>query len=97
MPTTTTTSTQFAVNLKDILKGLLVAVLTPVFTIVITSLQAGSLVFNWTAIGITALIAGMSYILKNFLTPAQIIVEAPPATVEAVKEGEAEVKVINKP
>ena len=92
----TTTSTQFTINMRDILKGLLVAIITPVFTIIISSLEAGSLTFDWKAIGITALTAGLAYVIKNFLTPSAIIVEAKQSTVQAVKDGEAVVEVTAK-
>jgi len=90
---TFTTSNQFSVSAKDIIKGLIVAVITPVFTIIIASLNAGSLTFDWKAIGITALTAGLAYIVKNFFTPSAIVVDAPPSQVKAVKEGNAEVTV----
>lgn len=92
MANTTTTSKQFTLNIRDILKGLLVAVLTPVFTIIITSLEAGSLVFDWVAIGTTAAVAGLTYLLKNFFTPGVIMVHNPEAA-KAVKEGTAEVQI----
>ena len=93
---TTTTSKQFALQLNDIWKGLLVAVLTPVITIIYTSLQAGTLTFDWKAIGMTALAAALAYLVKNFLTPAQIVVtDAKPATIEAVKAGDAQINVVD--
>lgn len=93
----TTTSKQFTWNLKDVLKGLLVAVATPVFTIIMTSLKAGHLIFDWEAIGSVALLAAMGYMVKNFFTPGAIIVEAPEATVEAVKDGDATIRVTGQP
>ena len=86
---TVTTSNQFTLNVKDVLKGLLVAIITPVFTVIMSSLNAGSLTFDWKAIGVTALAAGLAYILKNFLAPAAIIIDAPPSQVQAVKSGES--------
>lgn len=101
MQTTSTTSTQYSVNMKDILKGLLIAVITPVITIIYTSLQAGTITFNWKIIGMTALAAALAYIIKNFLTPAKIIVDATPRTIADIKSGDAQVKVVpgtgNKP
>jgi hypothetical protein len=72
------TSSMFALDWRDIIKGLLVAVITPVFTIIESSIRAGSLTFNWTSIGYTALAAGMAYLLKNFLTPSQLVSPANP-------------------
>ena len=55
-------------NLADFGKGLLVAVLSAVFTVVYTTLQAGSLTFDWKAIAVTALTAALAYISKNLFT-----------------------------
>lgn len=90
-----TTSTKYSINIGDLLRGLLVAVLTPVFTILITSIDANLWTFDWRSIGGVAVSAFLGYILKNFLTPARIVI-TDKATVAAVKEGEAEVKVISK-
>ena len=78
----------------DSILWLLVSVFSSVITVIIATLNAGSLTFDWKAIGLTALSTGAAYILKNFLTPSQIVVkDASPAAVEAVKEGEAKVTV----
>lgn len=91
---TVTTSKQFTLNLNDFWKGLIVAVITPIITIIMTSLQAGSLVFNWAAIGTTALAALLAYVAKNWLTPGKIVVSGASDTVlAAVKEGDTDVKV----
>ena len=58
----------FSVGTKDFLKGLILAVITAVITIVYTSVQAGSLTFDWKVIGTTALSAALAYITKNLLT-----------------------------
>lgn len=98
MAQTTTTSGQFSLNARDFLKGALVAVLTPVVTVIIQSLEAGSLKFDWTAIGITALSAFLAYIVKNFLAPAQIVIQNPTDNeVQAVKQGTAKATVVKKP
>lgn len=91
----TTTSKQFTLSLPDIWKGLLVAVITPVITIIMTSLNAGTLTFDWKAIGITALAAAVAYLVKNFLTPSAIMIKNPEMA-EEVKAGESEVKVVDK-
>lgn len=59
----------FSLNLKDVLKGLLLAVLTPAVLIIEQSLEAGSLVFNWQHIGMASLAGGVAYLVKNFFTP----------------------------
>lgn len=94
---TTTTSGQFSLNTRDFLKGLLIAVLTPVITVIIQSLEAGNLKFDWTAIGVTALSAFLAYILKNFLATPQIVITDPSKVeVEAVKQGKAKATVVHK-
>lgn len=96
MATATTTSGPYSLDKKDFLKGLIVAVITPVITIITTSLDAGELVFNWKAIGITALTAGLAYLVKNFLTPPQIVVTDPtPTLVQEAKEGNVKVVTTN--
>lgn len=58
----------FAINAKDLLKGLILVVLTSVITIVTQTLQLGSLTFDWKTIGMTALTAGLAYLLKQLTT-----------------------------
>lgn len=58
----------FSLNARDFFKGLLLAVLVPVLTIILQSLEAGVLTFNWVAIGTTAISALLAYLVKNFLT-----------------------------
>jgi len=78
---TTTTSKQFSINVNDFLKGLIVAVVSPVFTVLIDSLNQGTLNFNWKAIGITALSALLAYLTKNFFSPTTtVITNNPPPT-----------------
>lgn len=61
-------STLWTLNTRDFIKGLVMAVLVPVFVIIQQSLSAGDLVFNWKAIGIAALSAFIAYIIKNLFT-----------------------------
>lgn len=86
LTTTTTTSKQLTLNLNDFWKGLLVAVISPVFTIVLESLNLGSLTFDWKAIGTTALIGLLSYLSKNFFSPSQTIIKPAPAAAQVVVE-----------
>jgi len=55
-------------NLADIGKGLIVAVGSAVFSVIYATIQAGSLTFDWKAIGITALSAALAYLSKNLFT-----------------------------
>ena len=58
-------------NINDIFKGLLMAVLTPVVVIIQQSLEAGVFVFDWKSIGLAALSGGVAYLVKNFFTAAK--------------------------
>lgn len=64
-------SKQFTLKGRDWLKGLLIAVVTAVLTIVKQTVEAGSLSFNWEAILTATIAAGSAYILKNLLEPSK--------------------------
>lgn len=57
-----------SLNTSDFVKGLLLTVITAVISIIYSVVQAGSLTFDWKAIGTAALSAGIGYIIKNLLT-----------------------------
>jgi hypothetical protein len=93
----TTTNSQFSINWKDLTRGLLIAVITAVLTAVLDGLNKGSLDLDWKSIGVIALTAGVSYLVKNYFTPSEIVIVNPPKeAVKAVKQGDAEVKVQSK-
>ena len=93
---TTKTNQQYSINWSDLARGLLIAVLTAVFTTVLDQIQTLGLTLDWKEIGVIALTAGISYVLKNFLTPTEIVVVNPPADAVAdVKKG-ASVEVSGK-
>ena len=64
-------STLFTLNTSDFIKGLLMAVLSTVITIVYQTVEAGSLVFDWKSIGTMALTSALAYIMKNLFTNSQ--------------------------
>lgn len=95
---TTTTSTQFTLNIGDIIKGFAMSAITPAIAIIADSLNQGSLTFNWHMILVVALSGGVGYLVKNFFTPSSIKVSGATATqVQAVKDGAAEATIIQKP
>jgi len=67
------TSRQFWLNYKDFLKGLLVAFGTGAFMVAEPAINAGTFdAVNWrVAIG-AGISAGVVYLAKNFLQPAQV-------------------------
>lgn len=61
-------STFLNLNSTDFIKGLVMAVLSTVITIVYQTVEAGSLTFDWKSIGTMALTAALAYIMKNLFT-----------------------------
>jgi hypothetical protein len=55
-------------QLQDFVKGLIVAMIGAIVAIVQVSIEAGSLEFDFKAMGKVALLTGVSYLIKNFLT-----------------------------
>lgn len=60
----------FTLNVQDAVKGIIVAVLSAVIALVLSMLQNG-IAIDWKQVGITALVAGLGYITKNFLSDEQ--------------------------
>ena len=61
-------STFLNLNTNDFIKGLVMAVLSTVITIIYQTVEAGSLVFDWKSIGTMALTTALAYIMKNLFT-----------------------------
>lgn len=94
---TVVTSKRFNLNLSDWWKGLIMAVGAPVIAIIQQSLNAGTFTVNWKTVFTVSLSAALIYLGKNFFDAPRIVVtDAPPETVQAVKDGDATVKVVNK-
>lgn len=72
--TVTQTSSQGAINVKDILNSLIAAVVAPIIPIITESLNAGSLTINWKSIGVAAALGFVTWIAKNFIQPAQTVI-----------------------
>lgn len=58
----------FQLNWLDLVKGLMMAILTPAVVIVQQSLEAGTFTFDWKIIGLAAVGGGIAYLVKNFFT-----------------------------
>lgn len=59
----------FSVNIKDILKGLVMAILTPAVFVLQQSVEAGSFKIEWHSVLLASIAGGLGYIIKNFFTP----------------------------
>lgn len=57
-----------SLNWQDVLKGLVMAVLTPAIVIIQQSIESGSFTFDWKSIGVASLAGGFAYLVKNFFT-----------------------------
>lgn len=71
---TITTSKKYWLNWRDILKALLIAMITPVIFIFQQELDSGNFP-SWKAIGMAAVSGAAAYLVKNFFTPAKTVVE----------------------
>ena len=69
----TVTSKQGTLQGRDWIRGLAIAIITSVLTIIVQTVEAGSLSFDWKVIGTTALAAGAAYLLKNLGEPTKTI------------------------
>ena len=64
-------SSMFKLNLQDVVKGLIVAVLAAVVTSLANALNAPGfdfVAFDWGTLLTVAMTAGLSYLAKNFLS-----------------------------
>lgn len=80
------TSNLYSIDYRDILKGLLIAILTPALFLVQQTIEIGKLSFNWHEIGMAAVGGGVAYIIKNFFTASTIKTVADSPTLVAKVE-----------
>ena len=83
-------STFASLNIRDFLKGIVLAVLVPALLAIQQSLQAGELTINWRALGIAAVAAFIGYLIKNFFT------NDIPAAEKTIAEAQAKVIMKNR-
>ena len=61
----------FSIGMSDLIKGLIVTIITASLTMLGTSIESGSLPLDWMAwkpIALSGCGAGIAYLLKNILT-----------------------------
>ena len=61
-------SNLFSLNTRDLLNGLVMAVLTPAIYLIEQTVKLGTLTFDWQAIGVAAVAGAVGYLVKNFFT-----------------------------
>lgn len=95
---TVVTGKQFSLNVRDLLRGLLLAVSGAVVAVIYGTVSAGSLNFDWELVKVAAISGGCSYLIKNFFTPTEIVLQNPSKSeVTAVEAGRATVEVTKTP
>jgi hypothetical protein len=70
------TSNIFSLDLRDAAHGLIVAVGGAIAAAIESALTTIPVSFNYKQIGLVGLAAGVSYLGKNFFTPAKIVRDA---------------------
>lgn len=75
METTVVTSKKYTWNWHDFVKGIILAVLSPVVPIVQATLAAGTFTMPWKQIGLTAAGAFVAYMVKNYFTNSATIIK----------------------
>lgn len=90
METKTVLSKKGEINLRDILRGLIIAAGTSALLVIQQSIDLGELVFNWKAIGMSALAGGVTYLIKNLLEPSKVITITNSATTAEVVKSNIE-------
>lgn len=60
-----------SLNWRDFLRGLLMAILTPVFTTAYDSFSRGEFTLNWNLILVSAIGGAGAYLSKNLFTSAE--------------------------
>lgn len=81
------TSAKYRLNIKDTLKGLLMAVGTAGGFIIQNTLQDGNLNIDWRKVGSASVAAGGIYLINKFLSPA--VVKIPVSDIEAQRRKDA--------
>jgi len=64
---------QGSLNWRDLLKGGVIAAISPAFTILIQSLQAEDFTVNWKSILNVAIISFLTYLSKNLFTAPSVV------------------------
>lgn len=82
----TVVSKKGEIDLRDIFRGLVIAAGTSALLVIQQSIDTGTLVFNWKAIGMAAISGGLAYLVKNLFEPSKVITITNSATkAEAIK------------
>lgn len=70
-------SAKYSLNKHDLLKGLVIAVFTPILPILQQWIAKGFEGINWVLVGSVAAGAALTYLTKNFFTDSAVIIKQP--------------------
>lgn len=88
-----TTGDRGTLQMRDLVRGLLITVASAALTIIYESIQAGNWRVDWEHVLHTSVVAGIVYIIKQYLEPAKIIIQAPQPFIQRTRQEGAHVVV----
>lgn len=68
----------FTLGWRDLLRGLVMAILTPIATLITNSLEKGDFTLNWHLFWLSAVGGAVAYILKNLFTKPDTLADDGP-------------------
>ena len=71
----TSSSSRWKLNTRDLIQGLLMAIITPVIVVIQQSLDLGILTFDVKAIGMAAVAGALAYIFRKLPQSGKILIE----------------------
>ena len=71
----TASSSRWKLNTRDLIQGLLMAIITPVIVVIQQSLDLGILTFDVKAIGMAAIAGALAYIVRKLPQSGKILIE----------------------
>jgi len=71
----TSSSSRWKLNARDLIQGLLMAIITPVIVVIQQSLDLGILTFDFKAIGMAAIAGALAYIVRKLPQSGKILIE----------------------
>ena len=71
----TSSSSRWKLNTRDLIQGLLMAIITPVIVVIQQSLDLGILTFDIKAIGMAAVAGALAYMVRKLPQSGKILIE----------------------
>jgi len=67
----------FSLGWRDFTRGLVMAILTPIATLITNSLEKGDFTLNWHLFWLSAVGGAVAYIIKNLFTKPDVKADGP--------------------